>query len=127
MSDTTTHGVNIQVRSEYVPAQSDPPRRQFFFAYHVKISNTGRDPVKLLTRHWVITDAFGEVEQVRGPGVVGEQPRLEPGEAFEYSSACPLPTPHGSMQGSYQMITDDGVAFNAQIAPFNLSPPGSQN
>lgn len=127
MSDVTTKGVRVEVSSEYIPAQSNPPKKQFFFAYHVKISNTGEDPVKLLTRHWVITDAFGKVEQVRGPGVVGEQPRLEPGEAFEYSSACPLPTPHGSMHGSYQMITDDGVAFNAQIEPFTLSHPGSQN
>jgi len=127
MSDTTTKGVRVEVSSEYIPAQSDPPKQQFFFAYHVKISNTGVDPVKLLTRHWVITDAFGKVEQVRGPGVVGEQPRLEPGEAFEYSSACPLTTPHGSMHGSYQMITDDGVAFNAQIDPFTLSQTGSQN
>lgn len=127
MSDTITNGVRVQIDTEYVPGQSDPAKRQFFFAYHVKISNESHDCVKLLTRHWVITDAFGEVEQVRGPGVVGEQPRLKPGDAFEYTSACPLNTPHGSMQGSYQMITDDGVAFNAQIAPFSLVQPGTAN
>lgn len=127
MSNTITMGVRIQVDTRYVPEQSDPAKRQFFFAYHVTIKNEGSDPVQLLTRHWVITDAFGEVEQVRGPGVVGEQPRLEPGDAFEYTSACPLSTPHGSMHGSYQMITDDGVAFNAQIAPFSLVQPGTAN
>ncbi len=127
MSDTTTNGVRIQVDTQYVPAQSDPTKQQFFFAYHVRISNEGEDPVKLLTRHWVITNAFGEVEQVRGPGVVGEQPRLEPGDAFEYTSACPLPTPHGSMHGSYQMVTDNGEEFDARISAFTLVQPGTSN
>jgi ApaG protein len=127
MSDTTTNGVRIQVQSEFEPAQSDPSQQQFFFSYHVRISNVGDVPVKLISRHWVITDAFGEIQHVRGLGVVGEQPRLEPGRSFEYSSACPLGTPHGSMHGTYQMITDEGVAFNAEIEQFRLGRPENQS
>lgn len=127
MSDTITKGVRIQVSSRYVPERSDPPKHEFFFAYEVRISNVGTEPVKLESRHWIVTDAFGKTQHVRGPGVVGQKPRLEPGDAFEYTSACPLPTPHGSMSGSYQMVTDDGVFFDAEIAPFALSLPGAQN
>jgi ApaG protein len=127
MSDTTTRGVRVHVQSQFVPEQSDLGKSQFFYAYHVKISNEGTEPVKLLRRHWVITDAFGQKEHVKGDGVVGEQPRLEPGESFEYSSACPLKTPHGAMHGTYQMVTDEGDSFDAQIAPFALARPEASN
>lgn len=127
MSDTTTNGVRVRVSSQYVPERSDPAKQEFTFSYQVRIQNDGVEPVKLQSRHWVITDAFGNVQHVRGPGVVGAQPRLEPGDAFEYQSACPLPTPHGSMQGTYRMVTDAGEPFDAEIAPFALSVPGAQN
>lgn len=123
MSDTTTRGVRVQVSPRYHPERSDPANRYWFFSYRVQIENVGDEPVQLLTRHWVITDASGHVEHVRGPGVVGEQPRLERGEAFEYVSACPLPTSLGSMHGTYQMLTDAGESFDAEIAPFTLADP----
>ncbi len=127
MSDAITRGVRVQVESEYVPERSEPQKRQFFFSYRVRIRNEGGTPVKLQSRHWIITDAFGQVEHVRGAGVVGEQPRLGPGDAFEYTSACPMKTPHGAMQGSYQMISEDGEVFDVEIAPFSLSIPGTSN
>ena len=127
MSNTITRGVRVKVQSEFVPERSDPQKNQFFYAYHVTIANEGEAPVQLVSRHWVITDAFGEEEHVRGSGVVGEQPRLDPGEAFEYTSACPLKTPHGAMKGTYQMLTDDGTAFDAEIGAFSLSQPQASN
>ena len=127
MSDTTTRGVRVVVRSEYVPERSSPADAQYFFAYRIRISNAGEDTVQLLSRHWVITDGNGQVEHVRGPGVVGEQPVLEPGESFEYTSFCPLPTPIGSMHGTYQMVTAGGSAFDAEIAPFPLAVPSALN
>ena len=127
MSDTTTRGVRVVVRSEYVPERSSPADAQYFFAYRIRISNAGEDTVQLLSRHWVITDGDGQVEHVRGPGVVGEQPVLEPGESFEYTSFCPLPTPIGSMHGSYQMVTAGGSTFDAEIAPFSLAVPSALN
>ena len=127
MSDTTTRGVRVTVRSEYVPERSSPADAQYFFAYRIRISNAGEDTVQLLSRHWVITDGAGQVEHVRGPGVVGEQPVLEPGESFEYTSFCPLPTPIGSMHGSYQMVTAGGSTFDAEIAPFSLAVPSAIN
>lgn len=127
MSDTTTRGVRVVVRSEYVPERSSPADAQYFFAYRIRISNAGEDTVQLLSRHWVITDGAGQVEHVRGPGVVGEQPVLEPGESFEYTSFCPLPTPIGSMHGSYQMVTAGGSTFDAEIAPFSLAVPTALN
>jgi ApaG protein len=127
LSDTTTRGVRVVVRSEYVPERSSPADAQYFFAYRIRISNAGEDTVQLLSRHWVITDGAGQVEHVRGPGVVGEQPVLEPGESFEYTSFCPLPTPIGSMHGSYQMVTAGGSTFDAEIAPFSLAVPSALN
>ena len=127
MSDTTTRGVRVVVRSEYVPERSSPADAQYFFAYRIRISNAGEDTVQLLSRHWVITDGAGQVEHVRGPGVVGEQPVLEPGESFEYTSFCPLPTPIGSMHGTYQMVTAGGSTFDAEIAPFSLAVPSALN
>ncbi len=111
----------MDVQSEYIPERSEPERNLYFFAYHIRITNQGEMPARLVTRHWIITNAEGRVEEVKGPGVVGETPRLEPGETFEYSSFCPLSTPMGTMHGSYQMVTDDGRSFDAKIDPFTLA------
>lgn len=127
MSDVTTDGVRVQVRSVFIPERSDPKRSYWFFAYQVRIDNVGDAPVQLMARHWVITDARGHEEHVKGPGVVGEQPRLMPGQGHTYSSACPLPTSMGSMRGTYQMVRDDGTTFDAQVAPFLLADPLSLN
>jgi ApaG protein len=127
MSDTTTRGVRVEVRAAYVPERSSPADSQYFFAYRIRISNLGEETVQLLSRHWVIGDGDGNTEHVRGPGVVGEQPVLEPGEAFEYTSFCPLPTSIGSMHGSYQMVSASGEAFDAEIAPFSLAVPTALN
>jgi ApaG protein len=119
-----TRGVRVEVRSQLVPERSDPESGQWLFAYRVRISNEGPVPVQLVSRHWVIIDGRGRVEEVRGPGVVGEQPLLRPGEAFEYTSSCPLRTAHGTMHGSYQMVQpDDDSGFDAEIAPFALGEP----
>lgn len=123
MSDTTTRGIRIQVKSTYLSDQSSPRDDHYLFAYHVRISNVGTDTAQLISREWIITSAEGEVERVKGPGVVGEQPVLAPGSSFEYTSYCPLKTPVGSMQGSYQMMTAAGDKFDAQIAPFTLAAP----
>jgi ApaG protein len=117
------HQISISVKTDYVEDQSSPEEEQYVFAYTITIANTGTVPAKLLTRHWVITDANGHVEEVRGPGVVGEHPHLAPGEAFRYTSAAVLETPVGTMQGSYQMLGDDGVAFDTPIPPFRLAVP----
>ncbi|PWB74844.1 MAG: Co2+/Mg2+ efflux protein ApaG [Holophagae bacterium] len=122
-SHTRTRGILVEVDSTYVPERSEPLRRRWFFAYHIRIANQGEEVVQLISRHWIITDAHGEVEEVVGPGVVGEQPTLAPGEAFEYASFCPLPTPFGTMRGSYQMVTRDGEAFEVEIASFELLQP----
>jgi ApaG protein len=127
VSDTTTRGVRVEVESAYVPERSSPRDAQYFFAYRIRISNAGEETVQLVSRHWVITDGDGRVEHVRGPGVVGEQPVLEPGESFEYTSFCPLPTAIGSMHGTYQMVTAGGSAFDAEIAPFSLAVPAALN
>ena len=127
MSDTTTRGIRVQVESSYVPERSSPRDGRYFFAYRVRIANVGAETVQLVSRHWVISDGEDRVEHVRGPGVVGEQPRLRPGESFEYTSFCPLPTPLGSMHGSYQMVAADGSRFDAEIAPFSLAVPTALN
>lgn len=127
MSDATTRGVRVEVHSAYLPERSAPPEGRYFFAYRVRISNQGEETVQLVSRHWVIADSSGRVEHVQGPGVVGEQPVLGPGEAFEYTSFCPLPTPIGSMHGSYQMVTSGGARFDAEIAPFSLAVPTALN
>ena len=123
MSDTTTRGIRVQVTSTYLPERSSPRDCQYLFAYHIRISNVGSETAQLVSREWIITTADGEVERVKGPGVVGEQPVLTPGSSFEYTSYCPLKTSVGSMQGSYQMMTADGEKFDAQIAPFTLAAP----
>jgi ApaG protein len=127
MSDTTTRGIRVQVDSLYDEDRSAPQESYYFFAYHVRISNVGFEPAQLLSRDWIITDATGYQQRVLGPGVVGEQPLLAPGEAFEYTSFCPISTPVGSMHGSYRMVRDDGEAFDAVIAPFSLAVPNSVN
>lgn len=127
MSDTVTRGIRVQVRSVYVPERSVPQQHHYFFAYHIRISNEGGETAQLLSRHWIITDANGDVQEVRGPGVVGETPVLAPGQAFEYTSFCPLPTAVGTMQGRYTMQTADGGTFEAEIAPFTLAMPYALN
>ena len=127
MSDTTTRGIRVQVKSTYLSARSSPREGQYLFQYHVRISNVGSETAQLVSREWIITNAEGEVERVKGPGVVGEQPVLAPGGSFEYSSFCPLKTAVGSMQGAYQMVTDTGEQFDAVIAPFTLAVPNSLN
>ncbi|HSL21745.1 MAG TPA: Co2+/Mg2+ efflux protein ApaG [Vicinamibacterales bacterium] len=122
-SEAVTRGVRVQVKSMYDPERSRRSQNQWFFLYTIRIVNEGTTTVQLLTRHWIITDASGHVEEVRGPGVVGEQPILGPGESFEYTSGCPLGTPFGTMRGTYQMVTIDGERFEADIAEFELSEP----
>jgi len=127
MSDTLTRGVRIVVQPRYLAEQSDPGEQRYLFAYHVVIRNEGTVPVQLQSRHWIITNGEGRSEEVRGPGVVGYQPRLEPGQAFEYTSGCPLDTPVGTMHGSFQMTAGDDAVFDAEIAPFRLAVPGVLN
>jgi len=122
-SEALTRGVRVRVQSEYSPDQSAPSKNQWFFLYTVSISNESAETIQLLTRHWIITDGTGHIEEVRGPGVVGKQPTLKPGDSFEYTSGCPLTTPFGVMEGTYQMVTQDGERFDVKIAPFTLSEP----
>ena len=116
--------IRVDVETNYLPEQSDPAEPRYVFAYTITIRNEGRAPARLLTRHWIITDANGKVQEVRGEGVVGEQPYLKPGQGFRYSSGAVIETPVGVMQGSYQMIADDGQHFDTPIAPFRLAMPG---
>ena len=122
-SDTVTQGVRVQVMAQYSPEQSQPLQNQWFFLYTVQISNEGVETVQLISRHWIITDANHQVKEVRGPGVVGKQPVLDPGESFQYTSGCPLSTPFGSMRGTYQMLKPDGERFDVEIGPFALTEP----
>jgi ApaG protein len=127
VSDTTTNGIRVQVRAQFLPDRSAPHDDQYVFAYHIKISNIGTEVAQLISRHWIITSADGDTEEVQGPGVVGEQPVLRPGEQFEYTSFCPLKTNVGTMHGSYTMATPDGEVFQARIAPFTLAVPFALN
>jgi len=127
MSDTITRGIRVQVESFYDEDRSSPQESYYFFAYQVRISNEGAEKAQLISREWIITDANGEVQKVQGPGVVGEQPILAPGDAFEYTSFCPLTTPVGAMQGSYRMTSASGESFDAEIAPFSLAVPNAVN
>ncbi|PYR77890.1 MAG: Co2+/Mg2+ efflux protein ApaG [Acidobacteria bacterium] len=122
-SEAVTRGVRVHVQSEYAAERSQPSQNQWFFLYTITISNEGPETVQLLTRHWIITDGTGHIEEVRGPGVIGKQPLLSPGESFTYTSGCPLTTPFGVMEGTYQMVTGAGDRFDARIAPFTLSEP----
>jgi ApaG protein len=127
MSDTTTRGIRVQVHSQYLAEQSSPRDGQYLFAYRIRITNEGDGRAQLISRKWVISDADGHVEHVHGPGVVGEQPTLDPGGFFEYTSYCPLRTAVGTMHGTYQMVTPEGEEFDAVIAPFTLATPHSLN
>jgi ApaG protein len=118
-----TYNIRVVAQSFYIEAQSAPEQNRYVFAYMITIQNEGSIPAKLLTRHWIITDSNGKVEEVRGDGVVGEQPYLRPGEGFQYTSGTVIETPVGSMRGSYQMLADDGVAFDAAIPAFTLAIP----
>jgi ApaG protein len=124
-SEAVTDGLRISVESRYSAEHSRPSANQWFFLYTIRISNEGAETCQLVSRHWIIRDATGRVEEVRGQGVVGEQPVLEPGDSFEYTSGCPLQTPFGSMEGSYQMVTEGGAHFDAEIARFELREPGA--
>ncbi len=124
-SKAVTRGVRIEVSTEYDPSRSFPEHNRWFYLYTVEISNDGSETVQLVSRHWIITDASGHVEEVKGPGVVGESPVLQEGESFQYTSGCPLTTPYGTMHGTYQMVTADGDRFDAQIAEFVLGEPRS--
>lgn len=125
MSSCVTEGIHVEVQSTYRPDRSEPGR--WLFSYTVRIANQGAAAAQLLGRHWIITDAEGNREEVVGEGVVGQQPRLEPGQRFEYTSFCVLRTPHGSMRGTYRMVRPDGTSFSAEIAPFPLLGPGALN
>jgi ApaG protein len=127
VSDTVTRGIRVHVKSAFVPERSAPEQGEYFFAYTVKISNEGKETAQLVSRRWVITNGEGRVDVVEGPGVVGEQPVLPPGGAFQYTSFCPLPTPFGAMEGTYQMVTANGERFDALIAPFTLAVPTALN
>jgi ApaG protein len=127
VSDTITNGIRVQVSTQFLPERSSPKEDQYVFAYHITISNVGSEAAQLISRHWIITNADGETEEVQGPGVVGEQPLLKPGEQFVYTSFCPLKTNVGTMHGSYTMVGPDGTAFQARIAPFTLAVPFALN
>lgn len=123
MSNADKHHIEVSVRTSYLAGQSAPEQNRYVFAYTVTITNAGSAPAKLLARHWIITDSNNQTREVRGEGVVGEQPHLRPGTSFEYTSGTVLETPVGTMRGSYQMVTDDGTRFDAEIPAFTLSIP----
>lgn len=122
---TSSNNVTVGVASYFLGDQSDPDQGRYVWAYRICIKNDGDDAVQLISRHWIITDGKGRTEHVRGPGVIGEQPVLQPGESFEYSSGCPLTTPSGFMVGTYQMVREDGETFEADIPAFPLDSPHS--
>lgn len=122
-----THGIRVTVRVTYSEGQSDPARRQWFYLYTIRIANEGSRTMQLISRHWIIEDARGETREVRGPGVVGQQPTLQPGEGFEYTSGCPLETPFGAMRGTYQMVDETGREYEVEIPPFALRQAGAEN
>jgi ApaG protein len=127
MSDTTTNGIRVQARARYAAERSQPAAKLYYFVYTITITNVGSDIAQLLSRHWVITDGKEHVEEVRGPGVVGETPVLGPGQSFSYTSQCVLRTEFGTMRGSYQLVRPDGSTFDANIAPFVLALPTAIN
>ena len=122
-SEAVTNNVRVEVEAQYAPERSQPFQQNWFFYYTVKITNEGDETVQLLSRHWVVTDANGRIDEVRGPGVVGEQPVLAPGESFQYTSGTPLNTSSGLMRGTYQMVTEEGDHFDVEIAAFSLQEP----
>lgn len=126
MYRTVTRNIEVTVTPRFLPERSSPENSYFFWTYTIEIANRGRETVQLKTRHWRITDALGRLQEVRGAGVVGEEPRLEPGESFEYTSGVPLPTPSGFMRGSYGMITSKGERFDIEIPAFSLDSPAAE-
>ena len=122
-SEAVTNGVRVEVESKYHPERSAPFQQHFFFSYTIRVTNLGERRVKLISRHWIITDETGGVEHVKGDGVVGEQPELGPGEAFQYTSFATIKTPNGTMRGTYQMKPGNGEQFDVEIAPFALKEP----
>jgi ApaG protein len=126
-SSTVTRGIRVTVRSQFIPEYSNAMAERYVFAYTVTIGNESGQLVQLRSRHWIVTHGDGEIEEVRGPGVVGEQPVLRPGEGFEYTSGCVLRTPRGSMRGSYQMVNHEGDVFEVRIGKFSLEMPYSLN
>lgn len=120
MSEAVTKNIRVEVLARYSPENSKPLQDEWVFQYTIRITNQGSETVQLLSRHWIITDAADHVEEVKGPGVIGEQPVLAPGESFKYSSWCPLKTPMGVMHGTYQMASPGGTQFDIEIAPFGL-------
>lgn len=125
MEQDSFNHIDVHVETSYMASQSQPEEQRFVFSYTVTIRNEGKAPARLMNRHWIITDANGKVQEVRGEGVVGEQPHLNPGESFRYTSGTVLDTPVGSMQGSYDMVDHHGKHFDATIPPFSLARPGS--
>jgi len=123
MADSKKYEITVKTHVEYIPDQSNVDLERFVFAYTITITNTGNVTAQLISRHWVITDATDQVQEVRGLGVIGEQPLLKPGESFEYTSGCVIATPVGTMHGSYQMVAEDGTKFDAPIAEFTLNMP----
>jgi len=123
MADSRKYEITIAANAAYIADQSDPSRNQYVFAYTITVTNTGNVAAQLISRHWIITDGDHHVQEVKGLGVVGQQPLLKPGESFEYTSGSHLPTPVGTMRGTYQMVAEDGRTFEAPIAPFTLSVP----
>ena len=123
MAESKKYEISVAAQTQYLADQSDPASSRYVFVYTITISNTGTVSAQLISRHWIITDAEGDVQEVRGLGVVGQQPLLAPGQSFEYTSGCALPTPVGTMKGSYQMVSEDGQPFDAPIAEFVLSMP----
>jgi ApaG protein len=121
--EAVTRNIRVRVESEFAPERSNPHQNQWFFLYTIRITNEGPETVQLLSRHWIITNAMGEVKEVQGPGVIGKKPMLEPGESFEYTSGCPLTTPFGSMRGTYQMVTTGKEHFEIEIPAFTLTEP----
>ena len=122
-SEAVTNNVRVEVESQYAPERSQPFQNEYFFHYTVRITNEGEETVQLLSRHWVATDSAGRTEEVKGPGVVGEQPVLAPGESFQYTSGWPLKTSNGILRGTYQMVSEDGRHFDVEIAPLALHEP----
>src|SRR5450759_3071725 len=125
MTDKKKYDIRVTARSAFLPEQSDEQAERYVFAYTIRITNEGAASAQLISRHWIITDAANQIQEVRGLGVIGEQPVLRPGESFEYSSGSSLPTAMGTMRGSYQMVAEDGTQFDAEIPSFTLSVPSS--
>ena len=123
MAETKRHEIMVMTKSTYLADQSDPSKNQYVFSYTITVTNTGDVSAQLISRHWYITDGDHRVQEVKGLGVVGQQPVLKPGETFEYTSGASIPTPVGTMKGSYQMVGEDGTTFEAAIPPFTLSVP----